>query len=94
MDATSHQSAILSDMLEPLTDSLTLESAKRLANLKAKASVQVRLDELAEKSNEGTLTQEETEEYEMYVRVGSVLNLLKAKARQALSQNLKGSDNS
>ena len=81
-------------MLEPLTDSLTLESAKRLANLKAKASVQVRLDELAEKSNEGTLTQEETEEYETYVRVGSVLNLLKAKARQALSQNLKGSDNS
>ncbi len=86
MDAFAHQSAIISDMLDPLTEALTPESNALLANLKAKPSVQSRMDTLAEKCNEGTLSEAEQSEYEAYVRVGNVINLLKAKAKKALLQ--------
>ena len=81
MDTATTQTAIINDMLEPLTEALTPETARQLADLKAKPSVQVRVDELARKCNEGELTEQERLEYETYVRVGNVFSLLKAKAK-------------
>jgi len=43
--------------------------------------VQQRIDELAGKCSQGLLTPEERQEYEIYVRVGSVVSILQAKAR-------------
>ena len=41
---------------------------------------------LANKSSEGTLTPDERQEFEAYVRVGDVLALLKSKARLSLQK--------
>lgn len=84
------QSAIIDDMLDPLTEALTHESARHLANLKAKPSVQARVDALATKCNEGELSESEREEYETYIRVGNLFTVLKAKARAVLAQSTNG----
>lgn len=85
MEATTDQSAIINNVLAPLTDALTPQSKQLLANLKANPTVQKRVAELASKCNEGELTEAERAEYEAYVRVGNVMNLLRAKAKQALA---------
>lgn len=78
--------AIISDMLDPLAEVLTPDSAQAIANLKAKPALQARVDELAELCNEGRLSETERAEYETYVRVGNVINVLKAKAKPALKK--------
>ncbi|HEY6728166.1 MAG TPA: hypothetical protein VI197_29355 [Polyangiaceae bacterium] len=58
---------VLDRLLEPLTECFTPEGAHRIANLRADAEIQERLDDLAAKASEGDLTEEETEEYRAYV---------------------------
>ena len=77
----------MGEMLEPLTDALTPETAKLLSNLKAKPSMQARIDQLAAKCNEGDLSEEERSEYESYVRVGHLFALIKAKANRVLAES-------
>jgi hypothetical protein len=73
--------SVLDRLLEPITRCLNLESAKALAELRADLAAQARIDELAEKANEGRLTSEERREYETYVHVGNLIAILQAKAR-------------
>jgi len=87
MDVASQQSAIMSQMLEPLTKSFGSETAKLFANLQATPEMSARLEVLAEKCNEGELTAEERSEYENYVRVGNLFAILKAKGRKSLSKS-------
>ena len=47
--------------------------------------MQARLEELADKSTEGTLTDAEREEYEAYVSAIDFLTVLQAKARAMLA---------
>jgi hypothetical protein len=84
------QDAILHQMLEPLVEALTPESARALAEFQAKPAIQARVDQLATKCNEGELTEEERAEYENYVRIGNVLALIKAKARRVLAESSRG----
>ncbi|MCI0334865.1 MAG: hypothetical protein L0228_16750 [Planctomycetes bacterium] len=84
------QEAIIDEMLEPLAEALTPESARLLANLKVPSSVQARVDALAAKCNEGQLTANEREDYENYLRIGSLFSLLKAKARRVISESAHG----
>jgi len=77
-------------MLEPLTEALTPDSARQLADLKVKPSVQARVDELAAKCNEGELNESEREEYDTYVRVGNLFAVLKAKAKVVLAKSRNG----
>lgn len=74
-------SAIIDDILQPLTQSLTPESAAVLAGFKVSEPVRRRVSELAAKANEGTLTDEERAEYETHLQYASVLNVIKAKAK-------------
>jgi hypothetical protein len=46
----------------------------------------VRMAELAQKNNEGTITGEERRELEGYVFVGDILSMLKAKAAASLNK--------
>lgn len=78
------QEAIINEMLEPLLDALTPESARALSKFQAKPSIQARVDQLASKCNEGELSEAERAEYEEYVRVGNLLALIKAKAKRCL----------
>jgi hypothetical protein len=79
-------SAVLDRMLEPVGRALNREAARELVNLRADPEVQARVAELAEKCNEGDLTPAERAEYERYVAAGSVIAVLRAKARLALAR--------
>lgn len=73
---------VLNRLLDPLARCLTPEAARRLLNLRADPAVQARIDELADRSNEGQLTSAERAEYETYVRFIDFVSLLQAKARR------------
>ena len=78
---------VLDRIFDPLSDVFTPESARRLVTWRADEETQRRLDELGDKSNEGTLTTAEREEYETYVQAIDFIGILQAKARAALQQN-------
>ena len=83
-DTTPSEGTLLDDLLEPFGACLTPEVAQKLVNLQANEAVVARVEELADKCNEGTLTPDERAEYESYVQVNQVMTLLKAKARKFL----------
>ena len=56
--------ALLDRVLEPFVECLTREAAQKLVNLRAEPQAQARLDELADKANEGQLSAEERAEYD------------------------------
>ena len=74
----------LDRLVEPVVRTFTPEVARALINLRADPQLQARMDELAEKCNEGKVTSEEREEYETSIRFASYLAILQAKARKLL----------
>jgi hypothetical protein len=74
----------LDRILDPVSRCLTPEVARQLVALRADPELQARVDLLASKCNEGQLTSEEREEYELYVRASRFIALLQAKARKLL----------
>ena len=69
---------------------MPVEFARELAALKAPCAVQARLDELADKCNEGELTEAERAEYDAYVDAIDVISILQAKARSVLTRQPNG----
>ena len=84
-----------SDVLDRLLDSfsacLTPAAARRIVAFRADANAQARISELAEKCNQGELTEGERREYEGYVRAIDFISILQAKARKALMKPRKAS---
>jgi hypothetical protein len=78
--------AILDKMLEPVVRCLTPEIAKQIAELRADAPTQARIDELSAKCNKGELTEAERREYGAYVDAIDLIGLLQAKARVVLAR--------
>jgi hypothetical protein len=78
---------VLDRVLDPVGRCLNEEAARRLVSLRADAQWQRRVDELAEKCNEGALDPEKRAEYELYVAASSVIAILQAKARLRLAQS-------
>jgi len=85
--ATKTKAISLNQMMQSVGDCFTAETAKRLANLKADPSLQARVDVLAEKCSDGTLTEKERDEYRRYVSFGTFVDTLKSKARLVLKQS-------
>ncbi|MEX1027006.1 MAG: hypothetical protein WD049_03215 [Candidatus Paceibacterota bacterium] len=81
---TSSNSAVLDELIEPVARCFTPEVARRIVNLRAPADLQARLDDLADKCSEGTLTTDEHERYEAYVRGMNFIGVLQASARALL----------
>jgi len=77
---------VLSQLLEPVGRMMPVEFAEELAAMRATPQVQDRVEELAEKCNEGKLTPDERAEYEAYVDAIDVISLLQAKARAVLAR--------
>jgi len=77
---------VLDQVLDPVADCLTPEVARRILSVALEPKRQLRIDELAQKANEGTLTDEERREYSDYVEAMDVVGILKATARLALSR--------
>ena len=82
--ATTAETAALDRLLESVGRCLTRESAQRLIELQADPQLQSRLESLAEKSTESSLSAEERSEYETYVRAIDFITVLQSKARRAL----------
>jgi hypothetical protein len=76
--------ATLDRLVEPVVRTLTPEVARALIQLRADSQLQGRMDELAEKCNEGQLSLDEREEYETSIRFGNFIAILQAKARTLL----------
>lgn len=78
---------ILDHYFEPVTAMFTRDMAEALINRKPDEQVAARVLELGRKSNDGTLTDEERDEYKNLVDAGDLIALLKSKARQFLDDH-------
>ncbi len=78
--------AVLEQILEPVSRCFTVDLARALAEWGADEKLQARVAELAEKCNEGQLTPDERSEYETYVQASTLVGILQAKARRVLAQ--------
>jgi len=78
---------VLDQLLEPLALCLDAESARRIAEFRIAAPVEQRVGELAERANEGLLTDDERNEYEALISATDFIGILKLKARRRLSSN-------
>jgi hypothetical protein len=82
---TTKSAPLLDQLVATLGDCLTPESARRLLALKADATLQARVDDLAGRHSQGKLTPEEQAEYGRYVSYSTFVAILKSKARQLLA---------
>ena len=79
------ENAVLDEVLEPVARCFTPEVARQIASLRASPTLQARLDDLAQKANEGTLSAAERANYEAFVEAIDLVGILQAKARKILA---------
>jgi hypothetical protein len=82
---------VLDRLLDAVSRCLTPDAARALIELRADPETQGRINELAERCNEGTLSPEERSEYEAFVSFSTFLAILQAKARKLLTRKRTGS---
>lgn len=75
---------ILARVVAPDEPGLPPESARAILDLHFDQAALQRMEVLAEKNNQGTITAAEREEMEKYLRVGNFLDLMQSKARLSL----------
>lgn len=68
-------------LFDPAHPIFSEEGARRLISFRCDDETQARMEELARKCNEGTLTPDENREYESWVRDGTFISVLQAQAR-------------
>ena len=88
-DTKTTDTPLLERLFEPVARSLNPEPAQSLFNVRADAKARARVAALAEKCHEGTLSEEERAEYEMYIWAGKLVALLQAKARALPAKGAK-----
>ncbi|MFO1464919.1 MAG: hypothetical protein U1F35_00510 [Steroidobacteraceae bacterium] len=69
-------------LLESAARCLNGDSVRALGELKLNATEQTRLNHLAQKANEGQLSQEEAREYERFIELGDIIATLRLKAER------------
>jgi hypothetical protein len=77
--------AALDRVLAAVGQCLDRKSAESLLRLRADAEMQTRIEELADKCIEGTLSEEQRQEYDSMVRVGNFVAILQGIARRLLA---------
>ena len=87
MNLTTTERPLVDRLLEPLSRCIRGEGERELLTLRADGTLQARIDELADKCDEGALTADERAEYETYVRYGNFVAILQAKARRRQKQS-------
>lgn len=83
----SFSTDVISNVLDPFTECLTPEAARRIVRFQASPAVQGHVDELADKANEGQLSADEQAEYDRYRSVFHFVTILQSKARAYLRRN-------
>ena len=79
----------LNGLLEPLSRCLDDESARRVVDLQIDPAVQARIDALAERANEGRLSDSERSEYEALINTADIISILKLKIRTHLQSKIQ-----
>lgn len=77
----------LDGLLEPFSRCLDAESARRVAEFRVDPAVQARIDVLAERANNGVLSDDERAEYEAFINAADFISILKLKAGRQLKSN-------
>lgn len=73
--------------LDPVADALSPQAAQRILDLEPEAEIIRRVEELGEKSDAGSLTDDERDEYRALADAGTLVALLKAKARRVVARH-------
>jgi len=76
----SGATAVLEEILEPVTRAFSRDLAEALVNLRASPCAEQCISEFADKCNQGLLTAEERGQYESYVNAVDLISVLRAKA--------------
>ena len=76
--------SILRRLIEQGQGGIPSAAAEAILQLEFADADRSRMNDLADKSNQGTLTHEEDDEYDGYIAVADLLSLWKSKARLAL----------
>lgn len=71
---------LLERIVDPIGRVLTPEAARQILELRADGETQRRIDELAGKCNDGTLSPDERVEYQEFVSLFNILTLLQVRA--------------
>lgn len=87
--ATSSEMAAFDRGVRPLMQIVLPEKAEEIVAFHADAELRERIDELAEKSTEGQLTEAETAEYSGYVRANKFIAVLQQHARRIIESQPK-----
>lgn len=82
--AATNEAAIWAKIIAPEKKVLSSTAARAILKLKFSAQERAYMNELAQKNQEGLLSDAERDELEAYVKVGDVLSLLHLKARRSL----------
>jgi hypothetical protein len=83
MSTTSY----LDRFLEPVTEALTPELARRLVDLRADDEVQSEIDVLRQKANKGTMSPDEEAAYNDFVEAVDLISIIQSKARKFLARH-------
>lgn len=76
---------LLDSLIDPFTECLTVEAARKLVAVRADDALQSRVDELAEKANRGALDDAERADYDRILAAFHLASVVQAKARRMLS---------
>jgi hypothetical protein len=79
--------SILRRLIDSESGELPAAAAEAVLHIRFTDADQARLQELASKSNDGTLSQQDAEEYDGYIAAADLLSLWKSKARLSLKQH-------
>jgi hypothetical protein len=78
---------ILDRVLDPLTECLTPQAARKIVDFHPDTETQARINERAAKADIGQLTDDERAQYRDYVEAFDLVAILKSKARGVLAQD-------
>jgi hypothetical protein len=80
------EAAIWARLIESQPNELTPEAARYLLALQFQESDQARVQELADRSQAGTLSEDDAREFDSYLHIGNLLAVMQSKARLVLDR--------
>jgi hypothetical protein len=84
MKRTTETPSVADKMLDLAADCFDVPTLEALARLRLSPRLAARVDRLAAKANEGTLTPRERAEYQAYMKTSELLALIQLRARRKL----------
>jgi len=82
--APNSEAAIWARLIDSQPDQLTRDAAQYLLGFGFAERDHSRMQDLAEKSQAGTLTDDESREFDSYLHIGNLLSVIQSKARLVL----------